>query len=88
MFDVLEEVRPKLSKALDKLGLPHSLLVLFGPEFDEEFLKNAPDHHFKPIHVKTLKDTCLIHFSSGTTGAPKPVCLNHYYLLALKECVG
>lgn len=83
-----EEVRPKLGKVLDKLGWPQSLLVQFGPEFDKEFLSYEPDDNFKPIHVTNLKDTCLIHFSSGTTGTPKPICLNHYYLLAIKECVG
>lgn len=82
-----EEVRPKLSKVLDKLGWSQSLLVQFGPEFDQDFLSSGPDH-FKPIHVSNLKDTCLIHFSSGSTGAPKPICLNHYFLLALTEYVG
>lgn len=82
-----EEARPKLSEVLDKLGWPQSLLVQFGPEFDKEFLSYGPDH-FNPIHVTNLKDTCLIHFSSGTTGTPKPICLNHYFLLALKEYVG
>lgn len=87
LFDFVEEVIPKLSKVLEKLGWPQSLLVQFGTEFDEEFLSYEPDKNFKPVHVKNLKDTCIIHFSSGTTDTPKAICLNHYYFLAMKECV-
>lgn len=75
-----------LTKALNHLGLSNILLVEFDQQFEEEFLQSSSDN-IKLVHVDDLLDTCMIHFSSGTTGTPKPICLNHYYFLALQKSV-
>lgn len=75
-----------LTKALNHLGLTQIVLVQLDQQFEEEFLQSSTDN-IKLVHVDDLLDTCMIHFSSGTTGTPKPICLNHYYFLALKKSV-
>lgn len=77
-----------MTKALQQLDLHQVDLVELGQEFEEEFLRSTLDNDFQPAKVENLNDTCMIHFSSGTTGTPKPICLSHYYFLALKESVG
>lgn len=53
-------------------------------EFDDakQFLK---DENFEPYEVKNLKQTAVIFLSSGSTGYPKGICLNHYGLLGVAK---
>lgn len=60
-------------------------IVVFGPTDIEtpfsEFLKPQPkEEQFKPIEIQNDKETAIILFSSGTTGFPKGICVNHYSL--------
>lgn len=51
------------------------------PSFSD-FLKESPEEKdFQPIDVKDVNETAAIFFSSGTTGLPKGICLNHKSLL-------
>lgn len=64
----------------------NSKIVVFGKHdkhtsFDE-FLEPSPtEMSFTPVKTKSIRETALIMFSSGTTGQPKGICLSHYTLL-------
>lgn len=73
----------KIKNALDSANLD-SKVVVFGDTKDEipfsDFLdpqEEEPD--FKPVFVDNPKETVIIYFSSGTSGFPKGICLNHLY---------
>lgn len=59
-------------------------IVVFGDvsgytSFDEFVQPQEGEEEFKPVVVDDPKETCVIYFSSGTSGFPKGICLNHYY---------
>ncbi|KAG5879177.1 hypothetical protein JTB14_037435 [Gonioctena quinquepunctata] len=61
-----------------------SEIVVFGSSPDhttfEDFLQpSEEEENFQPVHVDNPKDTLIIYFSSGTSGFPKGVCINHHY---------
>lgn len=57
-------------------------IVIFGNDLKHtsftEFLTEEDVEDFEPVEVKSLMDTAVIIFSSGTSGLPKGICLNHY----------
>lgn len=60
-----------------------AIVVVFGESGKYlqffEFLEEKPDENqFKPVVVEDSMATAFITFSSGTTGLPKGICLNHY----------
>ncbi|CAH0559251.1 unnamed protein product [Brassicogethes aeneus] len=65
----------------------NSRVIVFG-EYEGEtnfsdIIKTQPNENsFKPIEIENIKDTAIIFFTSGTTGAPKAVCINHFSMLA------
>lgn len=73
-----------ISNVKEELNL-QTEIVLFGNDdkhtsFSKflEFTQEA--NEFKPVEIKSLTNTAVIMFSSGTTGLPKGICLNHYGL--------
>ncbi|KRT79107.1 AMP-binding protein [Oryctes borbonicus] len=53
-----------------------------------EFLKPHPDEeNFVPKDVKDIRDVCVINFSSGSTGLPKPVMHSNYSMLNSCELI-
>nr|XP_022908116.1 luciferin 4-monooxygenase-like [Onthophagus taurus] len=78
--DVLEEI-------VTKLNLKTTIVLLGNSEkfisFEKKFLVPHPNEelNFTPYLTNDLFETAFIIFSSGTTGAPKGICLNHFGFL-------
>lgn len=91
---LIEQVKPKviftipaclevIEDARKNAGLD-SEIVVFGEstshtEFDSFMVAQEGENEFTPIIVENPKETCVIYFSSGTSGFPKGICINHYY---------
>lgn len=94
-IELMEQVQPKilfttemgkdmLTRVFKILSL-ETKLVFFGKEFQDRYLQyQEGEETFEPIFISNLYETCVIHFSSGSTGLPKAICLNHYYFLGLR----
>lgn len=50
--------------------------------FNDDFMNPLSyEVDFVPVYVEDLQETAIIHFSSGSTGFPKAICINHYGLV-------
>ncbi|CAG9855969.1 unnamed protein product [Phyllotreta striolata] len=94
MENLIASVKPKIvftiKESLESVvrytkaaGL-ESEIVVFGDTEQytpfSEFLQPQPEEDdFAPITVEDSSETCVIYFSSGTSGFPKGICINHYY---------
>ncbi|KAF2888325.1 hypothetical protein ILUMI_17848 [Ignelater luminosus] len=61
-------------------------IVVFGEtekhtKFSDFLQPKDGEDSFEPVAPKSLFDTAIILFSSGTSGMPKGICLTHYGLL-------
>ncbi|XP_023311204.1 luciferin 4-monooxygenase-like isoform X8 [Anoplophora glabripennis] len=79
------ESLPLMEKCL-KESQEKTELVVFGESekysnFDEYLEPSIEEDNFRPVVVNNVMETALILFSSGTTGLPKGICLNHYGLI-------
>ncbi|KAH0818935.1 hypothetical protein GEV33_003856 [Tenebrio molitor] len=93
MTHLLKQVQPKIlfvipksaatiEKILQDISLD-SEIVVFGTstkhtEFSHFVRPHEKEEEFQPVEVENLKDTAAVYFSSGTTGLPKGICINHY----------
>ncbi|KAJ8919701.1 hypothetical protein NQ315_006229 [Exocentrus adspersus] len=90
---LLQQVKPKVvftikdclgdvTAALKNAEL-ESEVVVFGTASYDQYIqpRQQDEEDFKPIIVDDPKDTAVIIFSSGTSGFPKGICLNHYYFI-------
>lgn len=60
-------------------------IIVFGgsnvhKSFDDFLQLNDDEEKFLPLPVNTVEDPAVIFFSSGTTGFPKGIVINHYAL--------
>ncbi|XP_044752316.1 luciferin 4-monooxygenase-like [Coccinella septempunctata] len=84
---VVENVITKIEEAFKKLDF-RCELVLLGCEstkytnIHQLYSPKEEEEKYRPSFVKNLKETAIIFLSSGTSGKPKAVCVNHYALLA------
>lgn len=81
----------ELSKSvIEKMNLKCDLVNIESEEFNSILTSVLPEEieKFTPIDSENIKETILIFFSSGTTGFPKGICLNHYGLLAISSLFG
>lgn len=49
--------------------------------FSEFLQSSGNEKNFQPTVPKSLRDTVVILFSSGTTGLSKGICMHHYGLM-------
>lgn len=76
-----EESNQTLKDAIKYLSLESTDIVPFeSSEFDNFLAPKPSEDNFAPKEVNVSK-TAVIFFSSGTTGLPKGICVNHYSLL-------
>ncbi|KAK4877730.1 hypothetical protein RN001_010236 [Aquatica leii] len=93
---LIEQIRPNIlfvsedavdliEKTLEQVGIESEIVVFGNSKKHTEFTQINSinyDESFSPHIVKNIKETAVITFSSGSTGSPKGVCLNHFGLLA------
>lgn len=84
MVFVVPEAITAINNALKANGL-QAEIVIFDEAFSKFFAAVHGDEEFQPYEVKNSKETAVILFSSGTTGLPKGICLNHYSFLNILE---
>ncbi|GJQ77864.1 hypothetical protein Trydic_g16117 [Trypoxylus dichotomus] len=82
MIFTSEDSRKVLEEIVKIIDLPTTEIISFNSCLFNKFLapKNK-EHVFKPKIVRDVFKTAAIFFSSGTTGLPKGIRLNHYALL-------
>ncbi|XP_072375866.1 luciferin 4-monooxygenase-like, partial [Diabrotica undecimpunctata] len=93
---LLKEVKPKIifvvleglelmETSVKQAGLDTELVVYGSSDAHTEFSSFLEPHEneekFAPTKVASLKDTAVIMLSSGTTGLPKAIILNHLGLM-------
>ena len=82
MIFAIPESVPVLEKVLQEISLDAEIVV-FGQsdkhtEFSDFLKPHVGEEGYEPVKIDNLKDTAVIHFSSGTTGLPKGICISHY----------
>lgn len=85
MVFVIPEAVGLVEGVLESTGVD-STVVVFGKteqhvSFSQFLDEKDGEDDFVPVPVKNIKDTAVIFFSSGTTGYPKGICVNHYALM-------
>lgn len=84
VFVSTEEVY-KMEQALLKANLSTKIVVLGETETHIPFLyflrSSIHEENYLPTPCKDIKETAVIAFSSGTTAAPKGICLSHFALI-------
>ncbi|KAK4873464.1 hypothetical protein RN001_015493 [Aquatica leii] len=84
---VADSVLHTLTDAVTQLSLITKIVVMdcFKKNYNTltDFLQASlqEEETFEPVNAKSLHDTAMIFFTSGTTGTPKGVCRSHLSLL-------
>lgn len=84
MIFVVPEAVSLVESALETINLQPEIIV-FEKTFSTFFESVKGEEKFVPYELKSSKETAVILFSSGTTGSPKGICLNHYAFLNILE---
>lgn len=84
MIFVVSEAVSLIESALNAIRW-HPEIIVFGQTFSKFLESGQVKKNFAPYELKSSKETAVILFSSGTTGSPKGICLNHYAFLNILE---
>lgn len=81
---VQADAHDKVNRCIEASGHKIKTVVFEGAQQGSfnDILNKFSDDNFTPVFIEDIKKTALVFFSSGTTGKPKAICLNHYSLLA------
>ncbi|KAF2887070.1 hypothetical protein ILUMI_19104, partial [Ignelater luminosus] len=85
MIFVAPEALELIEKAIEEI--PSDIeIVVFGEttkhtKFSNFLEPKQEENNFEPIPPKSLYDTAIIFFSSGTSGLPKGICISHFAYL-------
>ncbi|KAF2891292.1 hypothetical protein ILUMI_14882, partial [Ignelater luminosus] len=82
---VIPEALELIEKAKEEIS-SDTKIVVFGEtqkhtKFSDFLQPKDGEDSFEPVAPKSLFDTAIIFFSSGTSGMPKGICVNHYGFL-------
>ncbi|CAH1975492.1 unnamed protein product [Acanthoscelides obtectus] len=84
---ISQEMLKDFETYMEKAQVKPAYTIVFGESrgqymsFDEFLKPNIKERQFKVYETSNPKKTAVVVFSSGTTGLPKGICLNHYTLL-------
>lgn len=87
MIFVVPEALDLIEKAIEEISSDIEIVV-FGETTKytkfSDFLepKEQEEDNFEPVAPKSLQDTAIIFFSSGTSGLPKGICISHFTFLS------
>ena len=81
---------PSAQKAAEQSGIPADRIILLGTEKDESYKvkhwtnirKTSGSSRYRRRRLDPEKDLAFLVYSSGTTGLPKGVMLNHRNIIA------
>lgn len=84
-----EELESTAEEAIKSAGITAEI-VIFGKtdrnvSFSDYLVEREPESSFQIHPVTDVKSAACLHFSSGTTGFPKAVCVTHYALMFGRE---
>nr|CAI5822326.1 unnamed protein product [Callosobruchus analis] len=91
---VSQEALKDFETCIVKAQVKPAYIVVFGDSkgkyisFDDFLKPQVNGKQFKVYETNNPKKTAAIMFSSGTTGLPKGICLNHYTLLSQSGSFG
>ncbi|CAH1975081.1 unnamed protein product [Acanthoscelides obtectus] len=84
---ISQEMLKDFETYMEKARVKPAYTIVFGESrgqymsFDEFLKPQIKENQFKVYETSNPKKTAVVMFSSGTTGLPKGICLNHYALL-------
>ncbi|XP_017775780.1 PREDICTED: luciferin 4-monooxygenase-like [Nicrophorus vespilloides] len=78
---VCKEAEDKMTEAMVECNSKAKLVVYGETSFESCVAPKLGEENFKPYETKDLNETCIILFSSGTTGLPKGITLSHKFAL-------
>lgn len=85
VFFTIPDCVELIEKIIKDLGLDAKIIV-FGdcenyPNYFKIIETEGNDDDFKPVEIDDLKKIAVLYYSSGSSGLPKAVSINHYAMI-------